>query len=139
MGKAHLNNGSNDTPKGLKFDEIEVLHNKAQAEGMSAEQKEQLFKDAIIEKLVSLMQIVRMSAHQHPEIKQILHAITDTTVNVRDVATKVNDYPVAIELMSAIENGFAGSSHSSLEEPVLTRLVEAAHRAYIEQCAEQES
>ena len=116
------------------YHEVDVLLRQMDKESLSAQQRRMRLEEALQSKVKSIIDVMRIAAHDNPELQKIFNAMSDSSINSENVSREVYDYPVALELISALENGLMQSRHSSVQTLSIQRFMQEIDRAHIDEC-----
>jgi hypothetical protein len=129
---------SREAQQAFNFDEIESCKRTAAAKSSSARDVKIALQNARKAKVRSIIGVMRGSAMLHPELKKIFDALSDSSIDAAKVAEEVDSYPIALELIAALEKGLKNSSHSTVIHTSIDRFGMAIDAAAILQAEEDQ-
>lgn len=103
------------------FDEINQKLRVANEQGLPATEIVRMLEDGRQEKMLAIIEVMRESGRQNPEVKRIFEAIANPDIDASVVARDVSGFPIAQEVLAALEQGLVESSHSTVVKAYLRR------------------
>lgn len=116
------------------LNEVDALLRHMKDQEFSAAERKERLEAALKSKIQSIIDVMRISASENPELAKIFDALSDSSISSHSVSEEVYDYPVALELFSALEKGLSNSSHSTVQTTTIPRFISEIDKADMDEC-----
>jgi hypothetical protein len=125
-----MSSESNQPP----YHEVDALLKQMSRQNLGAHERRERLQEALKTKIRTIIDVMRMAAHENPELQSIFDAISNNSISSEEVSKQVYDFPVALELVSALEKGLSKSPHSTVRTITVPRFIEEIDQAQINEC-----